>query len=131
MDKFTKRISKLKKHPQYAAVVGTGFGRLSEFCEIFQSVFVFGPRPEIKLKNIIYRENFDHLRQVGDVDIIFIDLFYKDKLINLSALWKNKSSIVVIEGDEVLDRQYTDSLYSAGYQAVERQGFFHVWKVIK
>lgn len=129
MDKFLKRISKLKKRPQNAVVFGTGMGRLSDLATIFQSIFVFGSRPSIKAKNIIYRENFENLNQLSHVDMIFIDLNLKDQLNNLSPLWTSTDVIIVVEGDAVLDREYTHMLYSNNYRATERLGYFHTWTI--
>lgn len=129
MDKFLKRISKLKKRPQNAVVFGTGMGRLSELATIFQSIFVFGPRPAIKAKNIIYRENFENLNQLSHIDMIFIDLNLKDQLNNLSPLWTSTDIIIVVEGDAILDREYTHMLYSNNYRATERLGYFHTWTI--
>ena len=131
MDKFLKRISKLKKHPQNAVIYGTGFGRLEELSSLFRSVFVFGNRPALKSKNIIYRENFENLGQLNEIDMIFIDRDLKLEMNNLAPIWNAHDLIIVVEGDEVLDKESTQMLYSNNYRATDRLGFFHTWTIQK
>lgn len=129
MNKFKKRISKLRKRPQNAVVFGTGFGNLSEIIQVFKTVFVFETRPTIKSKNIVFRENFDDLKVLTAVDVIFVDRSLVDQLDKMTPIWTgNKSVAVAIEGDEIIGMDLSKSLFNSNYHCIGSQGFFHVWE---
>lgn len=129
MDKFKKRISKLKKHPQNAVVFGTGFNRLPDIIEVFKSVFVFETQPNIKSKNIVFRNNFNDLNLLTAVDVIFVDRELVPQLEKVAPIWKNNKSAVVIEGDEIIGMELSKLLFSSNYHCIDHQGFFHVWEL--
>lgn len=129
MTKFQKRVSKIKPKPQNAVVYGTGHGHLEEIVDLFKTVFVLVKKPSIKAKNIVYSESFDIIHILNEIDFIFVDLEYKDNLDKLVPLWRKHRPFILIEGDEVLDRVYTKTLYSTNYRCTANQGFFHVWEL--
>ena len=68
MSKFQKRLKKLSDKTENCLVVGKGFGHLSDFIEIYKTVFVVdNQRPDIKAKNIVYRDNFDETSHMTDI----------------------------------------------------------------
>lgn len=132
MDKFVKRVSKVKKNAINALVIGTGFGRLSDLTEIFKSVFVFADTiPEFRSKNIIFRENGAGKDFLTDISIILIDLDQIHSLEGLDSLLHKFHPVVLIEGNAVIGRDLSKPLYRCGYGAVEQDGFYHTWKKLK
>ena len=86
-------------------------------------------RPELKLKNLVYRENSDDLVYMTDISVIFFDLASINRLnefMNLAFTWK---SIILIEGNDPIGRDLSAPLYITGYQCRDLQGFFHIWKL--
>lgn len=130
MSKFEKRLRKSSRDMENAVVVGTAFGQLEEILSIYKTVFVISPTPPIlKSKNLIYRENFSNLEQLGNISAIFID---KNQIHHLAAVMvlgsKNKSPVLV-EGNEPIGRELSGPLYSHGYRCIDLQGLYHVWKI--
>jgi hypothetical protein len=132
MNKFQKRLSKLSKNCESAVVIGHGFGHLDQIIKIFKTVFVIDSvAPTIKSKNLVYRENFDNLSQITEVSMIFFDL---DKVYHLNAvspIWHRNKAMVVIEGNEPIDRTISKSLYDSAYECTGLHGFFHAWELKK
>ena len=129
MEKFQKRLTKVCKTTETAVVVGSGIGNLEKILTLFNTVFVFSSNNnKLKAKNLIYRENFDHLSQITEVGIIIFDLDQVQMLEISSPLWTKWKSTVVIEGNDPIDRSLSKSLYKNEYECTSTQGAFHVWE---
>lgn len=129
MTKFQKRITKLSKNCQFAIVVGTGFGYLEELLDLFDTVFVIADQPpSIKTKNLVYRENFEMFEQMPNINFMFYDRDAVDKLDRSVGIWSRSSPMVIIEGEEVIGRDLSRSLYGNGYVAVHQETQYHVWR---
>lgn len=128
MNKFQKRVKKLNKNVDNCLVVGKGFGFLQEISEIYNTMFVIDNfRPELKLKNLVYREDSQDLVYMTDITAIFFDLETTNRLnefMDLAFKWK---SVIVIEGNDPIGRDLSGPLYKTGYQCKDLQGFFHIW----
>ena len=75
MNKFKKRLTKIIGRPQNAVVVGQGFGQLANILETFNTVFIFSwDQPNLRAKNLVFRENFNDLNPLHDISAIFVDL---------------------------------------------------------
>ena len=132
MSKFQKRLSKLLKNCENAVVIGHGFGHLSEIIDMFKTVFVIGEcMPAIKSKNLVYRENFDNLSQISEVRVIFFDLAEVGRLGEVSPIWHRTKAVVVIEGNDPIDRTLSASLYASSYECTGLYKTFHIWELKK
>jgi hypothetical protein len=131
MDKFEKRLKKLSNSYNNALVLGSAFGYLEKILSIYSTVFVINQVPAIKAKNLIYRENFDHLNNIIQVSAVFFDLNSLQYLDDLKDCWQRNNSIVVIEGNEPISREFSKPLYESGWRCTSLQGFFHVWEKLK
>jgi hypothetical protein len=129
MNKIQKRIRKLSRHSSNALVVGEAFGNLSILLEIFNTVFIISEKePPIKARNLVYRENISNLNNITDVGAIFYDLSQIHQLESLQHFWSRNNSNIFIEGNEVIGREHSRSLYDSGWRATSQQGLFHVWE---
>ena len=132
MSKFQKRISKSLNVEGNCLVVGNGFGFLSDILDLFQSVFVvWNENDRIKAKNIIYRDDIKDLHLLPDTTVVFLDLRYKNNIDDFEPLMTQKKPVFVVEGEEVIGREFTKKFYQLGYRAVDQQGYFHIWKKIQ
>lgn len=132
MSKFAKRITKLVKEPESALVLGTGFGQLEEIVKIFDTVFVVGPvPPEFRAKNLIYRQDFHEIGQIGNPTAILVDNIQLHNLNQCVSLWARARPFILIEGNELVDREKTKLLWNFHYRPIEQLGFFHAWKMIQ
>ncbi len=131
MAKFNKRISKVAGRPlQNALVIGEGFGFLSNLLESFETVFVIdSKRPEIKARNLVFKENSDELHLLVEVSMIFFDRNMINDINLYAPVFTRWKSLVIIEGDEPISRDYSQSLYHHGWKCTSLQGFFHVWEI--
>lgn len=129
MNKIEKRITKLSRNNTNAMVIGNAFGHLSLILGIYKTVFVIMDQPpEIKARNLIYRENLSNLNNITDIGAIFFDLNQIKKLETLQYFWSINQSSIFIEGNDVIGRDFSKPLYDSGWRATSQQGFFHVWE---
>lgn len=132
MTKFQKRVQKVSRPNESAVVIGSGFGHLTEILEIFNTVFVLGgEKPEIKSKNLVYKESYQNLNNITLISAIFFDLKDIDKLEDFKTFWQRNNSVVIIEGDDPIGREFSKSLYDSQWGCTSLQGFFHVWEQMK
>ena len=132
MSKFVKRLLKYTPRVENALVIGTAFGHLPEVLATYNTVFVISENhPGIKARNLVYRENFDHLNQFTEISVIFFDLNQIHLLNTLRDVWQRNQSVVVIEGDEPIGREFSKSLYNSSWGCRQKLGLFHTWEQIK
>ena len=132
MTKLQKRILKTSKRIENCLLIGEGFGFLENFIEVFKTVFVINnKKPSLRTKNLIFRSNEDDLSQLTDITHIIFDRKQIIKLEKFQYLWNKHNSIILIEGNEPIEREFSKSLYNSGWQCTDTQGFFHVWERIR
>jgi hypothetical protein len=131
MSKFSKKIKKYLDNNHSVLVIGQGFGHLEDLINIFKTIFIVdNTENRTKFKNVIYRENFDNITDIGPVSAIIVDLNKVQYLELMPTYWTKYKSIVLIEGNEPIDRSKSTYLYKYGYRCVEQLGFCHAWKKI-
>ena len=132
MSKIVKRISKSLKIEGNSLVIGDAFGFLSEIINLFPSVFVvMNQKDKIKAKNGVYRDSVDDLHRLPEINFVFLDLNYKNQLDKFENLMILQKPTFLIEGEEVIGREFTQKFYQLGYRAIDQQGYFHTWKKTK
>jgi hypothetical protein len=132
MSKFEKRLSKILKNPQNAIVIGDGFGQLETFIGNFKTVFYINEDfPSTRSKNLVYRNNSIDLHLLPDISAIIFNLSTVQNLHLYKEVWRKHKSLVIIEGEEAINRDLSKSLYETGWGCTSLQGFFHVWEQIK
>ncbi len=129
MDKFEKRLRKITRNATNAVVLGDAFGNLEKIVLIFNTVFVIGDTPPtVKAKNLVYKQNFDHLTGITDAGAMFFNLSELDKLELLEDFWQRNNSIILVEGNDPIERNLSKSFYKTGWGCTSLQGLFHVWE---
>ena len=132
MAKFAIRLKKLSGYTENALVVGKAFGYLDQLVEIYTNVFVIDTEPpEIKARNLIYRENFNDLNVMAQVGAIFIDLDQVNNLDILADFWQRHKSTVFVEGNEAIARNFSKPFYRTNWECTSLQGIYHVWEKMK
>lgn len=129
MNKFKKRLTKTIGNSQNAVVLGQGFGQLDIILEIFKTVFIFSwDTPNLKAKNLVFRENFNDLNPLTEISAIFIDLNQIQHLENMAQIWHKNKCTVLIEGQAPIGRDLSKPLYRDHFRCVEQQELYHIWK---
>lgn len=132
MSKFQKKILKTSNRFENCLLIGEGFGFLDECLEIFKSVFVINKqKPNIRVKNLIYRDDTENLSEISSLTHIFFDLNQITMLEKYQYLWTKHDSLIIIEGNDPIGREFSKSLYASGWQCTSTSGFFHTWEKIK
>jgi len=132
MSKFIKRITKLVKTPETVLVIGKGFGMTKELTEVFDTVFVVDSvPPSFKARNLVYRQDFHDIGQIGNPTAIVVDLDRLHELNNAVSLWAKARPFILIEGNELVDREKTKLLWTHHYRPIEQLGLFHAWKMMQ
>jgi len=129
MNKFKKRLTKSVGDLQNAVVVGQGFGQLDSIVETFSTVFIFSwDRPNLKAKNLVFRENFNDLEPIRDISSIFIDLDQIQHLEKISQIWHKNKCTILVEGNDPIERSVSGPLYRDHFRCTDQQGIYHIWK---
>jgi hypothetical protein len=129
MTKFSKRMKKANRKARNVLVVGTALGNLEDLLEAFNTVFVVnGTLPRIQKRNVVYRENFDNIHLVSDVDLIIIDFLHEKFIPELQQIWRRTQPIIIIEGPELISKECQKLLKSDHYAIREVAKNYHVWK---
>ena len=131
MNKFIKRISKSKKNIRNILVVGTGWEKLSNLCDVFPSVFIISTGPQdFRRKNLIYKESFDQIETLPDIDAIVIDRDQDVHVSKLLPLLNKYQSVILVQGIELFAKPEYKFLKTHGYAVTEMFGDSHLWKKI-
>ena len=132
MEKFRKRITKcVKKIPIDCIVIGNAFGYLEATLEMFDTIFLFNfDGEQTKAKNLIYRKDLSTVYNMPNITAIFIDYKYIDTFEKLLPILTSAQPDLFIEGNEVVPKTETKSLYKHGYRAIAQLGFCHQWSKI-
>lgn len=132
MDKFEKRLLKVAKSNTNAVVIGEAFGNLEKVLPLYNTVFIIGgDLPSVKAKNLVFQEDYQHLNYITEVSVIIVDLVRIREIEFLKNFWQRNNSVVVIEGNDPIEREYSKPLYETGWGCTSVQGFFHVWEQLK
>ena len=129
MTKFSKRMKKANRKARNVLAVGTALGNLEDLLEAFNTVFVVnGTMPRIQKRNVVYRENFDNIHLVSDVDLIIIDFLHEKFIPELQQIWRRTQPIIIIEGPELISKECQKLLKSDHYAIREVAKNYYVWK---
>jgi len=129
MSKFVKRIKKLNKAARNVLIVGQGWGNLQDVIDSYSSIFLIDDENRlVRAKNVVYRENFDNLNQLQDVDLVLLDLDHENHIKDFIILLQRWSPILLIEGPELISKENQKLLKSNRYEIVEVQKRYYVWK---
>ena len=129
MTKFSKRLKKSNKLARNILVLGTALGNLEDLLEVFDTVFVVnGLGPRIQKRNVIYRETFDDIHVLTDIDFIIIDLDQEKFITELNQVWRRTSPTIIIQGPELISTEYQKVLKADQYAIREVAKGYYVWK---
>ena len=129
MTKFSKRIRKIDRKARNLLVVGTAFGNLAELVDSFDTVFVVSSNPPIvKTRNLIYRENYDGIHLLTDIDIIIIDFDHGNFIPELTQVWRRTNPAIVVQGPDLISKDIQKMLKSDHYNIVEVVYGYYLWK---
>ena len=110
-------------------VVGTAFGNLEELLDSFNTVFVVSNDPPIiKKRNLIYRENYDDIHTLTDVDIIMIDFDQSNFIPELTQVWRRTGPAIVVQGPDLISKDIQKILKSDHYNIVDVAKGYYLWK---
>jgi hypothetical protein len=103
---------------------------MSDILETYKTVFLFADHhPGFKVRNLVYRENFDDIAPLCDITAIILDRDKVYNVANLRPVWSRSRPVIFVEGDEIIDRTTSRVLWDGGYRPVEQHGFCHIWKL--
>jgi hypothetical protein len=129
MTKFSKRIRKIDRKARNLLVVGTAFGNLEELLDSFDTVFVVGSSPPtIKKRNLVYRENYDNIQSLTDIDIILVDFDHGNFIPELTQVWRRTNPSIVVQGPDLISKDIQKILKSDHYNIVDVAKGYYLWK---
>lgn len=129
MSKFTKRISKHKKHPRFAVYIGKHSYWLDELLEIFPTVFwIFYDSNTIKSKKLIYVENINLILTLQEIDMIFVADDEKHYIASIQSILIKCHPIIFSRYGLSISKEQVSFFKRFGYQATECTKEYQVWK---
>jgi hypothetical protein len=129
MTKFSKRIKKINRKSRNLLVLGTAFGNLEELLDSFDTVFVVSNNlPIIKKRNLIYRENYDNIHMLTDIDIIIVDLDHGNFIPELIQVWRRTNPAIVVQGPDLISKDIQKILKADHYNIVDIAKNYYLWK---
>jgi hypothetical protein len=129
MSKQTKRINKIKKNPKNALVVGSAFGELNQYVDVFSTTFVWqSSGDKLRRKTVVYRDTVESLNQLAEIDFIFIDKDHFAEIKNLHSVWRKSKSVILTQGTTFTEKALQKFLNSEHYYAVEVTKQYMIWK---
>ena len=129
MTKFSKRMRKLDKRSRNVLVVGTALEQLEDLLETFATVFVISTTaPRLQKRNVVYREDFDNIHLLTDIDLIIIDIGQEHTIPELIQVWRRTNPTIVIQGPELISKDFQKLLKVDHYAIIEVAKGYYVWK---
>jgi hypothetical protein len=127
--KFSKRMRKGHRTARNILVLGTGLGNLEDLLETFDTVFVVnGSLPRIQKRNIVYRETFDNINLITDIDLIIVDLDQEKFIPELIQIWRKTNPTIIVQGPELISIEYQKILKADHYAIREVAKGYYIWK---
>lgn len=130
MNKFARKLKKLNKHARNILIVGNACGSIEELVDYFRTIFLIDDKKRIfRAKNVVYRENFDNIHLIDNVDIILVDLDHENRLVDLTPVFKRWNPVIVLEGPDLISKENQKFLKSNNYQIVDIYKRLYVWNL--
>lgn len=130
MTALHKKINKLLRPSNFAAVIGENSDLVAEISKIFRTVFVYMDKNKIiKAKNIIYREKTENGEKLAELDALFL---VDNELANFvrdfhSTISSQKPAIIVFSNElpsESICKWIGNEL---GYNITHQEKRMYVW----
>lgn len=129
MTKFVKKITKGDKRHENCLVIGTVWGNLDDVSEVFDTVFMLNDNVQaFKKKNVVYREDFEDISMLPYITSVFIDIDQLDKLIKIENVIKKFKLMVYVNQGYHLAEHYHRFFNSRGYELIDMNKNYQVWK---
>jgi hypothetical protein len=130
MADFAKKIKKMSRGTTTAIALEPNGDTLNMLTEVFGTVFSFSViAPDVKKRNMIYRETVEDTSSIPEVGMIFVEL---DGLLHLpafrSTLKNNQPTILINSGEYVtkkISKWLSDEMH---YGLVDLAKSWQVWK---
>lgn len=128
MSKFIKRLRKIKKFPENCVLIGKNFGHLDDFCDLFANVFSLIVDEELpKKRNLIHRQDFRELSLIPNIDFIFVDFFYIERVFDIENVITKFRCAIYINHSEFLVPRYGQFFAKIGYEITEINSNYQIW----
>jgi len=122
-------MRKLDKRSRNVLVVGTALEQLEDLLETFATVFVISnTAPRLQKRNVVYREDFDNIHLLTDIDLIIIDINQEHTIPELIQVWRRTNPTIVIQGPELISKDFQKLLKVDHYAIIEVAKGYYVWK---
>jgi phosphatidate phosphatase APP1 len=129
MSKIAKRSHKIVKNINSCLVVGDIIDNIETFLPFFNTVFVLKTDDRfIKGRNVVYKEKFNDIDIIKNIDIVFLSKSALDQFDKISNVLTYFRSPVYIDHGEFLPKDQSNKFSSIGFEIVELIKNYQVWK---
>ena len=99
---------------------------------MFNTIFIISNDPfKYRGKNLVYVPDLKDINDLYNITMTFVDLDKTDDMSVLIQLFTQGKSFIVIEGNDVIERDKSKHLNKFGFRSVLQSKDFHVWNQIK
>lgn len=133
MSKFRKRLQKNNiKMADNALVIETRFGHISDLVDIYDNIFLVAKHPiKEKYRNLVYRKDFTDIGVLPSISNIFVDPIHFVQLNEALPIITRFHPNIVVSSENLIERNFSKSVWQVGYRPIEIFDKFHVWKKVK
>jgi hypothetical protein len=129
MSKIAKRSHKIVKNADSCLVVGDIIDDLETFLPYFKTVFILKTDNRIiKGKNVVYKEKFNDINIIKNIDFVFLSASSLDEFDKISNVLTFFRSVVYIDHGEFLPKEQSVKFTGIGYEIVELIKNYQIWK---
>lgn len=120
MSKFEKRILKSSRHCRNCFIVGSGLGLIEDLIKHCNTLFViYNDLPKIRNGKMIYRENFENIEQLYDIDFVFLDYDHHQHLSSMKNMLLKCRPIIFVGEEKAFPVETYKYLNGLGFVLVE------------
>lgn len=132
MSKITKRLLKHINVSDNAIVIEQKFGYIEDLVQVFDNVFYISKfQPPIKVKNLIYRNDFSEVVNFPNITNIFLDPSNVSKINEVLPIITKYQPNIIINDETVIDRNKSKLIWDIGYRPIDVFFNFQLWTKCK
>ena len=128
MNKFIKRIRKIKKNPRFAIYLGSYHYDIENFLESFPTVFWYKFDDSSKSKkNLVYISDIKFLNSLNEIEMIIVCDSEKTMLLDIQPLLIKSRPIILLRFRDQVSIEQSEFFKKIRYHATDLINGYQIW----
>jgi hypothetical protein len=128
MNKFIKRIRKIKKNPRFAIYLGSHHADIENFLELFPTIFWYKADDSSKSKkNLIYVSDLKFLNSLNEVEMVVVSDLEKPMVIDIQPLLIKSRPIILSRSADQISNEQSEFFKKIRYHATDLINGYQIW----